>query len=150
MPDKENSTFFEVPPEIKSFAPPPAAKYEAMVDGTLQMFPMAGVVGTLGQRFEFFEPGGTSHLKPGRPLSRTVSINIPPNVGFFVMLNGFIHAYVHGDNPNLLRERPLGQMSAHAGVNFAARTLTCSVRLTDSNSDDPVRIIVDVVVVFFN
>jgi hypothetical protein len=39
---------------------------------------------------------------------------------------------------------------AVVGIDSNARSLTCIVRLTDSNMDDPIYIIVDAVAVFFN
>lgn len=107
------------------------------------------MIGLVSHRFEFIERGGTGALKPGRPLAQSIPINLPDNAGFFVMLNGFNHAFIHNDPPNALAERPLGQIQAFAGINRGAKTLNCLVRLTDSNSDDPIHIITDVVAVLF-
>lgn len=149
MLGQQKAELFLPPSDVVSFAPPPSAK--AALHGaplkTLDLVPLAAVIGTVGHRFEFVEPGGTDHLKPGRPLSQSIPVNLPANAGFFVMINGFNHAFVRGDT---LTERPLGQIMAVAGINAAQRTLNCNVRLTDSNSDDPVHIIIDVVAVFFN
>jgi len=41
-------------------------------------------------------------------------------------------------------------MYAFAGIDRGAGNLFCNVRLTDSNSDDPIFIEVNVGVVFFN
>jgi hypothetical protein len=150
MSEKARAILFETPPNIVAFSPPPSASYKPIVNGRLEMLPLASVIGTVGHRFAFREPGGPGNLKPGRPLSQTMPINIPPNAGWFVMLNGFNHAFVHNDPPDALAERPLGQMYAIAGIDAGARNLVCNVRLTDSNSDDPIQINVDVVVVFFN
>lgn len=140
---------FVLPPQdFVAFMPPPDAEPASltMAPETINWFNINNMIGTLGHRFEFVEPGGPNNLKPGRPLSQSVAIAMPDRVGFFVMLNGFNHAFVSGSR---LRERPLGQIYAAVGINFEARTLNCNVRLSDSNSDDPVHIIVDVVAVFF-
>ena len=158
MPD-QNANLSIPAQDFLAFMPPPGAQAALPLSDQdldpaslaagpqpINWFKINNMIGTLGHRFEFVEPGGTNHLKPGRPLSQQVRIDMPEQVGFFVMLNGFNHAFVNG---NRLTERPLGQMYATVGINFAARTLNCNVRLSDSNSDDAVHIIVDVVAVFF-
>ena len=147
MAEKVRAALFENPPNVLAFSPPPSKSYNRLVDGRLEMLPLASVSGVVGHRFDFQEPGGTGHLLPGRPLFQSMSINIPQNAGWFVMLNGVNHAFVNGNN---LTERPLGQCYAIAGIDGQARTLNCWVRLTDLNSDDPIHIIVDVIAVFFN
>jgi hypothetical protein len=148
MQKQELATLYLPPDDLVTFAPPTSAKYDPMVDGRLEMLPLAGVIGVVSRRFNFAEPGGPDHLKPGRPLSQSVPINRPPNAGFFVMLNGVNHAFVRSGSPTTLTQRPLGQIFAIAGL--SGNSLVCNVRLTDENMDDPMRCIVDVVVVFFN
>jgi hypothetical protein len=150
MPEKERATIFEIPSNILSFSPPPSAPYQPLVNGRLEMLRINATVGVVAHTFEFREFGGPDHLLPGRPLSQSIPINIPPGAGWFVMLRGFGHSFMTNDPPNQLTERPLGEMVAQAGVDVGAGTLVCNVRLTDSNADDPIKIVVDVVVVFIN
>ena len=107
------------------------------------------IVGFFENVFEFLEPGGTSHLLPGRPLEQSVRIvpprGVPPGAGFFVVLRGFTGAFVDPDG-RLLTQRPLGLFSVNVGVRSGA--LVCRVRLTDENSDDAIRIIVTAYIVF--
>lgn len=100
--------------------------------------------------FEFLEPGGPNHLKPGRPLEQTARIvpprGTPPGASFFVILRGFTGAFVTPDG-QFLTQRPLGLFSVVVGVRDSS-TLVCRVRLTDENMDDAIRIIVRAYVVF--
>jgi len=140
---------FENPTDVLAFSPPSSRKeYKHIVDGKLNILPLASVSGVVGHRFDFQEPGGTGALLPGRPLFQSMPVNIPANAGWFAMVSGVNHAFVH---PNgTLAERPFGQAYAVVGIDGNARTLNCLVRLTDSNSDDPIHIIVDAIAVFFN
>jgi hypothetical protein len=96
--------------------------------------------------FDFFEPGGTDHLLPGRPLEKALQFDRPRDSGFFVSLTSINAAFVHPDNT--LTQRPLGQFLAWAGV-VSPNTLLCRVRLTDENMDDAVHIQISGVVVLF-
>lgn len=62
-------------------------------------------------------------------------------------MSAFLGAFVT-DGGAHLTERPLGKFEV--GVGFAGpRTLSCTIRLTDSNSDDPVKVSVRGLIVFF-
>jgi hypothetical protein len=96
--------------------------------------------------FEFFEPGGTAHLLPGRPLEQSAPFTLPQGAGFFVTLSSFTGAFVHPDKN--LTQRPLGLFSVSVGVRTSS-TLVCRVRLTDENMDDPILIRVRAFVTMF-
>ena len=87
--------------------------------------------------FDFNEPGGTSHLLPGRPLEAGQRFTRPRGSGFFIMLTQTNMMFVHPDGT--LTERPLGQMRVRVGVRDPD-VIVCRVRLTDENMDDAVRI----------
>ncbi|WOJ91276.1 hypothetical protein RZS28_08485 [Methylocapsa polymorpha] len=108
---------------------------------------MASIVGVAPFFFDFFEPGGPDHLLPGRPLEQTQTVNRPRGSGFVVGLNSFNGAFVT-DGGNTLTQRPLGQFEVFAGLRDF-NVLVCRVRLTDENSDDPIRIQVSGWVLFF-
>jgi len=62
-------------------------------------------------------------------------------------LSTFLGAFVT-DGGAHLTERPLGEFEVSVG--FAGPTnLPCTIRLTDSNSDDPVKVNVRGLIVFF-
>ena len=106
---------------------------------------MAQITDVVGFFFDFFEPGGTSHLLPGRPLEQTKQFNRPRGSGFVVVLNLVNGAFVQG---NTLTERPLGQFLVSAGVR-GENTIVCRVRLTDENMDDAIHIQVRGAVIVF-
>ncbi len=108
---------------------------------------MASIIGVTPFTFTFFEPGGTNNLLPGRPLEQTQTVNRPRGAGFVVSLAGFNHAFVT-DGGNTLTERPVGQLFVSTGIRDE-NILVCRVRLTDENSDDPIRITVRGTVLFF-
>ena len=108
---------------------------------------MFSIVNIVGFFFDFFEPGGPDHLLPGRPLEQTTTIIRPTGAGFMVCLNLINGAFVTNGG-GVLTERPLGQFLVNAGFRDP-NTLVCRVRLTDSNSDDPIRIQVRGAVLFF-
>lgn len=108
---------------------------------------MASIVGVVPFSFTFFEPGGTDHLLPGRPLEQTQTVNRPRGAGFMVSLSGFSGAFVTNGG-NLLTQRPFGQFEVFAGIRDV-NVLVCRVRLTDENSDDPIKINVRGTVLFF-
>jgi hypothetical protein len=105
----------------------------------------AGVRGFQGVFFDFIEPGGPGHLLPGRPLVQQKPVDLHPGDSVVFALMGINGAFVTG---NQLRERALGQFMAT--LSFASPNLmVCSVRLTDINSDDPIRIQVNALALFF-
>jgi hypothetical protein len=111
------------------------------------VIPITAVVGVSGFAFDFFNEGGPNNLKPGRPTTQTASFTPPAGAGAFVCLTSFLSAFVTNGGANLT-ERPLGEVEV--GVGFAGpTTLSCTIRLTDSNSDDPVKVSVRGLIVFF-
>ena len=108
---------------------------------------MASIIGVTPFFFNFFEPGGTNNLLPGRPLEQTQTVNRPRGSGFVVSLAGFTGAFVTNGG-NLLTQRPLGQFTVWTGLRDF-NVLVCRVRLTDENSDDPIHIQVQGTVLFF-
>jgi hypothetical protein len=108
---------------------------------------MSSIISIEGFFFDFFEPGGTDHLLPGRPLEQTKSIARPRGSGFMVCLNMINGAFVIGDG-NTLGQRPLGQFLVRVGMRDPD-LLVCRVRLTDENMDDAIRIQVRGAVMFF-
>jgi hypothetical protein len=108
---------------------------------------MYSIVNIVGFFFVFDEPGGPDHLLPGRPLEQTTTIVRPSGAGFMVSLASF-NGYFYTDGGAHLTERPLGQFLVSAGFRDP-NTLVCRVRLTDSNSDDPIHIEVSGTVLFY-
>jgi len=105
------------------------------------------IVGLSSFAFDFFNEGGTNNLLPGRPTTQTASFRPPAGAGAFVCLSTFLGAFVTNGGANLT-ERPLGEFEVSVG--FAGpTTLSCTIRLTDSNSDDPVKVSVRGLIVFF-
>jgi hypothetical protein len=111
------------------------------------MLPISAVVGVSGFSFDFFNEGGPNNLLPGRPTTQTASFTPPSGAGAFVCLSTVLGAFVT-DGGVHLTERPLGEFEISVG--FAGpTTLSCTIRLTDSNSDDPVKVSVRGLIVFF-
>jgi len=108
---------------------------------------MFSIISVVGFFFDFFEPGGTNNLLPGRPLEQTRRIIRPRGAGFMVCLNMINGAFVT-DGGTSLTQRPLGQFLVRAGFRDPD-TLVCRVRLTDENMDDAIRIQVRGAVLFF-
>ncbi len=122
------------------------------------VFPIAAVVGISAFSFDFFNEGGPDNLLPGRPTTQTASFTPPGGtgeppggggqggVGAFVCLNAFQGSFVTGGVH--LTEQPLGEFEV--SVEFSSSTsLSWTIRLTDSNSDDPVKVSVRGLIVFF-
>jgi hypothetical protein len=111
------------------------------------VLPITAIVGVSSFAFDFFNEGGPNNLKPGRPTTRTASFTPPAGAGAFVSLTTFLHAFVTNGGANLT-ERPLGEFEVSVG--FAGpTTLSCTIMLSDSNSDDPVKVSVRGLIVFF-
>lgn len=111
---------------------------------------MAEIVGMKTFVFGFTHFGGTNNLLPGRPEVQTRAMGRPRGSSVFVALAGINCGFINGnlDSPPLtLRERPLGQLRVDLEVN--GDTLTCRMRLTDENQDDPCIMRVTVNVLFF-
>jgi hypothetical protein len=117
--------------ELKSFQPP-EGKEVISADGQAQQIDISAVVGFQSHLFTFRENANT----PGRTLEQTVGVTIPAGAGWFVVPSFFTGAFTNGDFSRLT-ERPLGQFFVQLFVRNN-NTLVCRVRLTDSNSDDPI------------
>jgi hypothetical protein len=110
--------------------------------------PVNAILGVSNFAFDFFNEGGTNNLKPGRPTTRTASLHPPAGTtNGFICLRSFTGAFVTNGGANLT-ERPLGEFQVDVG--FAANNmLSCTVTLSDSNSDDPVKVSVRGAIVYF-
>ena len=109
--------------------------------------PVSAIVGFSEFAFDFFNEGGTNNLLPGRPTTQTASFQPPARAGAFVLLRSFLCDFVT-DGGVHLTERPLGEFEVSVGFT-GPTTLSCTIRLTDSNSDDPVKVSVRGLIVFF-
>jgi hypothetical protein len=114
----------------------------ASADNELPIAPLSQVVGVASRVFSFRENSNT----PGRFLEQSVVVNVPPGAGFFTSISSFRGSFTTRDF-NFLTERPLGQFFVSAGLR--GNNLVCQVRLTDSNSDDPIAITVTANILFF-
>ncbi|HEX4147110.1 MAG TPA: S53 family peptidase [Pirellulales bacterium] len=101
------------------------------------------IISVASHQFTFQENSNT----PGRLLEQSVVINVPPGAGYFTCIPSLSGAFTTPDFTHLT-ERPLGQFLVSAGLR--GNNLVCQVRLSDSNSDDPISIDVTATVVFYN
>jgi hypothetical protein len=115
--------------------------------GVGPVIPVAAITGLSEFTFNFFNEGGTNNLKPGRPTTQTVSFAAPGGAGGFVCLRTIIGAFVT-DGGTHLTERPLGEIMVTVFFSGPGK-LSCTIELSDSNSDDPVKVIVQGLIVFF-
>lgn len=105
------------------------------------------IVGISAFGFDFFNEGGTNNLLPGRPTTQRATFRAPDGAGAFLCLRSVLGAFVT-DGGSKLTERPLGEFAVSVG--FADRsTLSCTIMLSDSNSDDAVKVSVHGTIVFF-
>src|SRR5262245_35942777 len=140
---------FQKASEVRQFIHPAgqAVPFDTGTGAVGPMLPISAVVGVSRFSFDFFNEGGPNNLLPGRPTTQTASFTPPRGAGAFVSLNAFRHAFVTNGGANLT-ERPLGEFDVIVG--FAGpTTLSCTIRLTDSNSDDPVKVSVRGLIVCF-
>jgi hypothetical protein len=100
--------------------------------------PVTRIVGFVSVFFNFFNQGGRNNLLPGRSTTQTVTVPNPAGDPFFVFLRGINAAFVTDGGRNLT-ERPLGEIDAVLSVP-GVNTVACTIRLTDENSDDPIRV----------
>lgn len=128
--------------DIETFQLPEGAA-AAELNGAATQVNVSSVISFVGADFTFQENSNT----PGRTLEQTRTVTRPPGSGFFVGLNVINGAFTTSDFQHLT-ERPLGQFFVIVGMR-GDNTLVCQVRLTDSNSDDPVFIRVRAFVIFF-
>src|SRR5262245_8646483 len=115
--------------ELESFRPPQGAALTQQA-GAANEVTASAIAGLASQRFEFRENSNT----PGRFLEQSVVVNVPSGAGFFCCASQVTGAFTT-PNFQFLTERPLGQF--HVSVGLRGNNLVCSVRLSDSNSDDP-------------
>jgi hypothetical protein len=112
------------------------------------VIPVNALIGIANFSFNFFNEGGTDNLLPGRPTTQTASLQVPAGTtNGFICLRTVSGAFVTNGGADLT-ERPLGQFDIDVGFG-ANNTLNCTVRLTDSNSDDPVRIFLSGTIIYF-
>jgi hypothetical protein len=128
-------------PTLEYFRPP-EGKEARVEEGLAQAVDISSIVSIATNEFVFQESSGT----PGRFLEQAVAVTRPPNAGFFTLMTKVSHAFMTPDL-QFLTERPLGQVFAQVGMR--GDNLVCTVRLTDSNADDPIRIRVTAHVLFF-
>jgi hypothetical protein len=128
--------------DIETFQLPEGAS-AAELNGAATQVNVSSIVSVVSTVFTFRENSNT----PGRTLEQTRTVTRPPGSGFFVGLNAINGAFTTSDFQHLT-ERPLGQFLASLGLR-GNNTLVCQVRLTDSNSDDPIFISVGAFIVFF-
>jgi hypothetical protein len=151
MPEKETTMaeMFQKASEVRQVIHPAeqAVPFDTGTGAVGPMLPISAVVGVSGFSFDFFNEGGPNNLLPGRPTTQTASFTPPRGAGAFVCLSTVLGAFVT-DGGVHLTERPLGEFEISVG--FAGpTTLSCTIRLTDSNSDDPVKVSVRGLIVFF-
>jgi hypothetical protein len=129
-------------PKLETFRAPAHAKAHAKAGAALTAN-VASILSVASHTFTFRENSNT----PGRMLEQSVVVDVPNGAGFFTCAPYLTGAFTTGDFQHLT-ERPLGQF--YVSVGLRGNNLVCDVRLTDSNSDDPIFIEVTAVVVFFN
>jgi hypothetical protein len=110
------------------------------------LLPIRSIIGVSEFAFNFFNEGGTNNLKPGRPTTQTASYNAGGAPGFIV-LRSFLGEFVT-DGGAHLTERPLGEFEVDVFFSGPGQ-ISCTIRLTDSNADDPVKVQVRGLIVFF-
>ncbi|MBD2598013.1 hypothetical protein H6G74_27355 [Nostoc spongiaeforme FACHB-130] len=135
-----NETSLQVP-ELESFRLPEGVE-KVSADGIAASADVTSIVSTASYTFDFRENSNT----PGRWLEKSVVVNVPSGTGFFTSIPYLMGAFTTSNFQNLT-ERPLGQFSVAIGLR--GNNLVCSVRLTDSNSDDPIFIRVIGIIVFY-
>ena len=128
--------------KLETFRVPQNAKLSAHA-GQAQAVNVSAIVSVASHTFTFKENSNT----PGRLLEQSIVISVPSGSGFFSCIPYLTGAFTTGNFQNLT-ERPLGQFFVSVGLR--GNNLVCRVRLTDSNSDDPVFIEVSAIVVFYN
>jgi hypothetical protein len=128
-------------PVLESFRAPETAPL-AVEKGTAMSAPVTSIISVASHTFTFNENTNT----PGRFLEQSVVDNVPSGAGYFTTVPYFRAAFTTS-NFQHLTERPLGQVYFSAGLR--GNNLVCGVRLTDSNSDDPISIVVTCIVVFY-
>lgn len=129
-------------PKLEAFRVPGHAKLAAR-EGEAKTANVSSIASVASHTFTFKENSNT----PGRLLEQSVVVTVPSGAGFFTCTPYITGAFTTGDFQHLT-ERPLGQF--YVAVGLRGNNLVCTVRLTDSNSDDPIFIEVTAIVVFYN
>ncbi|MCA9234319.1 MAG: hypothetical protein KDA44_02555 [Planctomycetales bacterium] len=111
------------------------------LDDGFDVAPLA--IGQISQAFRTF----TFVLGDGDFSEQTSAVPRPNNAGFVTFLNTLNYAFVTSSGSTTIKERPLGQFFARVGLR--GNNLVCTVRLTDRNADDAVRITVSAGVLFW-
>jgi hypothetical protein len=127
---------------LEEFFGTPEGKEINLEADPAQEVAVSTILSVVPRTFTFRESSGT----PGRILEQSVAIPRPPNAGFFTTIFSINAAFTTPDF-RFLTERPLGQYLASVGLR--GDNFVCTVRLTDSNQDDPIFISVSGIVVFF-
>lgn len=120
----------------------PEGKEVSAEEGKAQEATISSIVGVAARTFTFRENSNT----PGRTLEQSVIVNVPSGAGFFTSIAQINGAFTTSDF-RFLTERPLGQFIV--SIFLRGNNFVCQVRLTDSNSDDPIFISVTGIIVFF-
>jgi hypothetical protein len=143
------SETFQRLPDVQAFIHPAGrlVPFDTGTGAVSPVTPVSSIVGFSTFAFDFFNEGGTGNLLPGRPTTQTASFQPPAGAGALVCLRSFFGAFVT-DGGVHLTERPLGEFEVSVGFT-GPTTLSCTIRLTDSNSDDPVKVSVQGLIVFF-
>lgn len=128
-------------PDVKAFRAPESAAL-TVAEGAAAVAAVTSIVSVASHTFTFRENNNT----PGRFLEQSVVVDVPTGAGYFTSVP-FVGAAFTTSNYQLLTERPLGQIYFSAGLR--GNNLVCGVRLTDSNSDDPISVQVTCIVVFY-
>lgn len=112
------------------------------------VIPVNAIIGISTFSFDFFNEGGTNNLLPGRSTTQTASLQPPAGTANgFICLNSISGAFVTNGQADLT-ERPLGQFLV--AVTFGANnTPNCTIKLSDSNGDDPIVVQVAGTIIYF-
>jgi len=106
--------------------------------------PISAITGVREFGFDFFNEGGPNNLKPGRPTTQTASY--PPAPGFIV-LRSVLSQFVT-DGGTHLSGRPLGAIMVDVFFSGPG-ALSCTIALSDQTGDQPVKVSVRGLIVFF-
>lgn len=141
---KPNEVMLQKVEDLGTFRVPPSDKVLSK-EGQALSVAVDSIVSVATHTFTFRENSGY----PGRLLTQSVPIYIPPGAYPFTCISYFTGAYTTSDF-RYLTERPLGQLYASIHVDESDSTLKCTVRLTDVNADDPILIQVTGTAVFYS
>jgi hypothetical protein len=127
-------------PDARSIEP-----FDTSTGVVFPSLPITAITGVSEFVFTFFNEGGRNNLKPGRAVTQLAFY--PPGPPGFICLRSFSGAFVTDGGVDLT-ERPLGKFEVD--VRFSAPgVIACTIRLSDSNGDDPVKVTVRGLLVFF-